>query len=700
MLEITADCFSSLALPVPIQRSHTNLLASTQFLQSPSGTFQIVPPVFMKSSVLGEEATPVPSEERITMHLIQAGVPSLLISSLPQRSDQVTIAILRALKNVSLASCFHDTLSVREIVSVAALLRRQHPWIIACTAAFLAHVCSSRYLPVSSILLMAPERIDLSAPTASRLPEQILRQREVLVPLRTIQNALLADTMDLLLDRMSLSSAVDVSGNGLWHRSRGYLFQALAEVSYENEAASRYLHQQRPVVHDLLRLVQTTQEAPRTEVFAIKILTNIYRTCYFHDLASVAHVARMLLIPSLLRVFRSAESGAEGCFLREESAMTMARLIEYDTNLQAAAIEAGAVDMVVDYLQQTAPAPIVRSASSLGSIRTTWQVERVWVACLLLLASACCQSPEARSVVARHVHTIVPFLSHSQAAVRSASCRVVQSLSRSLKQLRTSLLDESVAAPLIALLSDSSTDVKINASAAVCNLVLAFSACRSESLSHGGINKLAQLTRSPRVELRCNAIWSLRNLVYNAEEDVKREVLEEVGKATWEALLTDTHEEIQVQTMILLRNMVCKGCTLLLDSPYLDCKQILLNKLAVNNVEMRRQCLYVICHICAEDKHRLFGMDPALLEHVSYGLTHEDENMRMVAVLCLINLTRCSMDQTSTQERRSRLREFGFLKSLTEMSAKETAGGALAEQINTCLRQLNEESSLSPMEEF
>lgn len=108
--------------------------------------------------------------------------------------------------------------------------------------------------------------------------------------------------------------------------------------------------------------------------------------------------------------------------------------------------------------------------------------------------------------------------------------------------------------------------------------------------------------------------------MYNAEEDVKREVLEEVGKATWEALLSDAHEEIQVQTMILLRNMVCKDGSLLLDSPYLDCKQILLSKLAASNVEMRRQCLFVICHICAEDQHRRFGMDPALLEHVRYGL--------------------------------------------------------------------------------
>lgn len=73
--------------------------------------------------------------------------------------------------------------------------------------------------------------------------------------------------------------------------------------------------------------------------------------------------------------------------------------------------------------------------------------------------------------------------------------------------------------------------------------------------------------------------------------------------------------------------------------------------------------------------------------------------MRMVAVLCLINLTSRSKDQTSTQERRSQLREFGFLQSLTEMSSKESAGH-LTEQINTCLRQLNEESSLSPMEEF
>ena len=170
------------------------------------------------------------------------------------------------------------------------------------------------------------------------------------------------------------------------------------------------------------------------------------------------------------------------------------------------------------------------------------------------------------------------------------------------------------------LLSDSSAEVRINASAAVCNLVLAFSACRSESLKNGGVSKLAELTRASQPELRCNAIWALRNLVYEASEDIKSEVLHLVGKETWEALLSDPFEELQVQTMIVLRNIVSKNASLLVSSELIDCRQMLLDKLTTENTEMRRQCLFVICHICAHDSHRWFGMDPALLAHIRHGL--------------------------------------------------------------------------------
>jgi hypothetical protein len=50
----------------------------------------------------------------------------------------------------------------------------------------------------------------------------------------------------------------------------------------------------------------------------------------------------------------------------------------------------------------------------------------------------------------------------------------------------------------------------------------------------GGIEKLVELVRSPDNTLRLNAIWALKNLVYQAESDVKEAVMKVLTYQTME----------------------------------------------------------------------------------------------------------------------------------------------------------------------
>lgn len=81
------------------------------------------------------------------------------------------------------------------------------------------------------------------------------------------------------------------------------------------------------------------------------------------------------------------------------------------------------------------------------------------------------------------------------AAVREAACLCVRSLSRTVRQQRSALVDAEIAAPLLRLLRDPSTEVQLMASATLCNMVLDFSPIKEQVLRMGGAAQLVELTQ-------------------------------------------------------------------------------------------------------------------------------------------------------------------------------------------------------------
>lgn len=63
--------------------------------------------------------------------------------------------------------------------------------------------------------------------------------------------------------------------------------------------------------------------------------------------------------------------------------------------------------------------------------------------------------------------------------------------------------------------------MQLHAAAAVCNLVLEFSAVKDAVLANGGMKRLVTLTSSELPALRLHSTWALRNMVYKSETGIR-----------------------------------------------------------------------------------------------------------------------------------------------------------------------------------
>ena len=76
-------------------------------------------------------------------------------------------------------------------------------------------------------------------------------------------------------------------------------------------------------------------------------------------------------------------------------------------------------------------------------------------------------------------------------------------------------------------------------------------------MENGGVEKLVALVNSMDSNLRLNAVWALKNLLFQAEPEIKVTVMKQLKYATLEALITDAEVGIQEQALNLLRNLAC-----------------------------------------------------------------------------------------------------------------------------------------------
>lgn len=151
-------------------------------------------------------------------------------------------------------------------------------------------------------------------------------------------------------------------------------------------------------------------------------------------------------------------------------------------------------------------------------------------------------------------------LSSPFVGVRAAACQVTRSLSRSVKNLRTCLVDSGIAVPLVKLLKDVNLSVQIAASATLCNIVLDFSPMKAIIIDNCGLELLVQLVvSSTDTSLRLNALWALKNVLFEADSVIKKRVISQLGFQTIYKLCQDSSYAIQEQALNIIRNTACRS---------------------------------------------------------------------------------------------------------------------------------------------
>jgi hypothetical protein len=386
---------------------------------------------------------------------------------------------------------------------------------------------------------------------------------------------------------------------------------------------------------------------PRARV-RLASCTIISNMCQTKTLPSKIHNLSKQLIPIIIRLF-SDES------VREDAPQVLARLVGYNEELQLTATEAEAIPKLGQLLQ---------SATS-DRLR-----ENVLNA--LAIISSLREESRKQVVEGRLLGHVVQLLGSSHAGIRAAACRCTRSLSRSVKHLRTSLVDAGVAIPLFKLLDDPSLEVQVAASAALCNIVLDFSPMKKVVLESGALSRLVTLLDSMDPALRLNGLWALKNLAYEAELPLKEAIMKELTSETLYRLVFDTDLAIQEQALALLRNLVYKDVDTLFatESQAIDLvravERVFEAQMQQERSEVLKQSIYVVCNMATgSETHKNAIMGSSVPQHLLHFMEHKSSPIRVAAVWCTINLGWA--EGSGVQPRVARLRELGFDRKLEDM---------------------------------
>ncbi|KAL6653790.1 hypothetical protein ACP70R_008714 [Stipagrostis hirtigluma subsp. patula] len=366
--------------------------------------------------------------------------------------------------------------------------------------------------------------------------------------------------------------------------------------------------------------------SPRTRLLACLCLIALGNAspCHFQD-----RQIKTKLILVLLEL--TEEPGHVG----DEAPLALTTLIKDSLELQKQALTTNAVEKLSNHLV----------SNSLETRRAA--------TILLALSELCSKLEESRSqLMSDQVSTLIlEALKHDCADIRVAACSCLKNISRSPKVLSGGRLScDTVIAPLVQLLSDSSTSVQVAALGAICNIAVNLTPRKSVLLHSGVVSQLVHLSKSMDPALRLKSVWALRNIMFLLNPKDKDFILKELTLSTLSSLICDSEHFVQEQTLALVHNLVDGYVE---SANYVTGEDgMVINAISrqLNNASATGVCIqgmFVLANIAAGNElskeavmnvlvpHRADSIKPYVVVNF---LQSKDKQLRVATLWCILNL--------------------------------------------------------------
>ncbi|CAO3658521.1 unnamed protein product [Umbelopsis ramanniana] len=454
----------------------------------------------------------------------------------------------------------------------------------------------------------------------------------------------------------------------------------------------------------MLDLVRDKSQSMR--LAAATCLTNIYRADVFPEPFSDIV---LVVLPTLIKLLKE-----DNTVVQERAPLIMADLVKDSETMQKAAYEADAIPNLATILASVSKEDDETNEHRIGVQGSGGLVaskEKVKENCLIALAAVCLLREECRTqaINSKILPYAVGAMSSHNPAIRLAACQCIKSLSRSVRHLRTHLVDAGVISPLLKLLDDGSPVVQAAACGSLCNMILDFSPMKKTVIEEGGLASFVKFTHSDNAALKLNSVWSLKNLLYSADSEIKRTVMQQLGYGYLIELLNDSSLEVQEQALDLVRNLACGtkediddvfngiGENQLLDilERRLD-NSMMIDDGGDNASLTLEPALYTLVNIAVGSSQHKSALlkRPELIQSVVRHMSHEKASIRSSTAWCIINLTWSDSEDKVLPECFGILKDLGVEDKLKVMESDPERD--VRDRARTALSQL---TTLSDMQE-